>query len=93
MSGSEPQYSARGRRWKLVHCPVLERTELFDLLADPGEQKDVAAENPEVVAALLADLERWADEAPERAAEQDLDPETRSRLEALGYVDEDTTPR
>jgi arylsulfatase A-like enzyme len=40
--------------------------ELYDLAADPGETRDLAAERPEVVAALLAYGER------ERAARQDL---------------------
>lgn len=48
--------------------------ELYDLAADPGETRDLAAERPEVVAALLAHGER------EREARQDL----RRRLLAGG---------
>jgi arylsulfatase A-like enzyme len=36
--------------WKLVKIALLPgNTELFDLTADPGEKKDVAVQNPEVV--------------------------------------------
>ena len=31
----------------------------FDLKADPGEQKDVAAANPAVVQRLAADYDQW----------------------------------
>jgi hypothetical protein len=32
---------------------------LFDLVADPGEQNDLAATNPELVAPLREKLGRW----------------------------------
>lgn len=35
------------------------RTELFDLLADPKEEKDIAAAHPEVVQRMLAQLHAW----------------------------------
>jgi len=35
------------------------RTELYDLARDPGEQRDLAAEEPERVAELRARLEAW----------------------------------
>ena len=47
-----------GDRWKLVR-PGPRRVELYDLLADPAESKDVAAAHPEVVAALTAELDAW----------------------------------
>jgi arylsulfatase A-like enzyme len=53
--------AARDDRWKLVtHLkggrPV---AELYDLPADPGETKDVAAGHPDVVARLRAAYEAW----------------------------------
>ena len=36
--------------------------ELYDLLADPGEQKDLAAERPAVVKEMSAVYDRWWDE-------------------------------
>ena len=38
------------RQWKLV------KDELYDLLSDPGEQTDVAAQHPEIVARLQRQL-------------------------------------
>ncbi len=35
------------------------RTELFDLVADPKETKDIAAENPDVVKRMQTALETW----------------------------------
>lgn len=42
------------RRWRLVGG-----TELYDIQADPGQERDVAAEYPEVVARLRAAHEGW----------------------------------
>jgi arylsulfatase A-like enzyme len=48
-------------RWKLVKIALLPgKTELFDLTADPGETKDVAAQNPAVVRDLEARLIAYA---------------------------------
>jgi arylsulfatase A len=50
----------RQGRWKLI-APKQEgeRSELYDLDADPGETRDVAADNPSIVAALSALLQRY----------------------------------
>ncbi|NJM54948.1 MAG: sulfatase-like hydrolase/transferase [Verrucomicrobiae bacterium] len=39
------------------------RTELYDLQADPAERTDLAAQNPEVVAGLMKQLETWLKES------------------------------
>lgn len=41
-------------RWRLINGK-----ELYDFPADPGQKTDVAADHPEVVAALRAEYERW----------------------------------
>lgn len=41
-------------RWKLIAAP---QPELYDLLADPGESRDLAAERPELVRELSAELD------------------------------------
>jgi arylsulfatase A-like enzyme len=55
----------RDRRWKL-HLTFPEKgepaTELFDLLADPSERWDVAAEHPDLVARLRARMQAFAAE-------------------------------
>jgi len=52
----------RRGRWKLIESFDPEARELYDLEADLGETTDVAAEYPDVVAELAADLTRWRDE-------------------------------
>jgi arylsulfatase A-like enzyme len=51
------------RRWKLVQ-PVWSdqgkpRFQLYDLLADPGETRDLARSHPEILADLLARYDHW----------------------------------
>ncbi len=43
-------------RWRLVN-----RTELYDLKEDPGQEKDVAAHHPGIVADLQEEYEKWWD--------------------------------
>ena len=38
------------------------RFELYDLDSDPGEQRDIAAENPQIVNSLKSDYSAWFDE-------------------------------
>ncbi len=55
----------RDADWKLQSLDLPRKDLLFDLKADPTEQKDVAAANPAVVAALLAKLKAHdADQKP-----------------------------
>lgn len=66
---------------------------LYDLERDPKETRDLAAEQPAVVARLRARLdehlqrERLVLNAPE-GAPVPIDPDTRRALEAIGYVQE-----
>jgi hypothetical protein len=46
--------AARGQRWKLVNG-----AELYDLEADPGEKKNVAADHPDIVRSMRAGYEAW----------------------------------
>ncbi|CAN5658876.1 hypothetical protein BH09MYX1_BH09MYX1_61650 [soil metagenome] len=51
----------RDERFKLIYMPTREgpRYMLFDTVADPTEQTDVALDHPNVVQALQAELWRW----------------------------------
>ena len=49
-------------RWKLLMSTTGERRELYDLLADPAEQHNLADENPQVVRSLRAKLAAWYEE-------------------------------
>ncbi len=42
------------RRWRLIHG-----AELYDITADPAQERDVAAEHPDVVARLRGAHEEW----------------------------------
>jgi N-acetylgalactosamine-6-sulfatase len=55
---SLPMAVRRGK-WKLFADPGFGSLELYDLEADIGEEHNVAALNPQVVAALKPQLERW----------------------------------
>jgi choline-sulfatase len=78
--------SLRDGRYKLIQAP---RPELYDLAADPGETRDLAAGEPQRVSAMaraLRDLRaRLGGSSPAREPSA-VDPEVQERLEALGYV-------
>lgn len=81
-------------RWKLVAIdpprPGRPERELYDHRADPLNLEDVAAQHPEVVAALGAELDRWRDWAQRQRLPADdagtLDAGELERLRSLGYV-------
>jgi arylsulfatase A-like enzyme len=62
---------------------------LYDLAADPGEERDIAAHQPEVRDRLLELLARWKQgvgEPKRNGPARPDDDETLGRLRALGYV-------
>jgi arylsulfatase A-like enzyme len=93
----------RTERWKyrleketLVDGRPVER--LFDIVADPMETTDLAAEHPEVIASLRAEYAAFAEGLGRRGSlvaqgaaaagtPDAIDEETRDQLEALGYLD------
>jgi len=50
-------FAVRNEQWRLVG-----KDELYDINEDPGEQNNVAEENPEVVASMLREYSLWWDE-------------------------------
>lgn len=71
--------------WKYVHGP---RPELFDLAADPGELRNLAPENPAQAAGMKGRLQAFLERnsPPGGSRMSAVDAETRSRLQALGYL-------
>ncbi|VTS04208.1 arylsulfatase [Tuwongella immobilis] len=59
-TGRDVQASIRNARWQLV-IQNPKKIELFDLKNDPGEQRNVMLEHPEVAAELRAEFNRWWD--------------------------------
>ena len=78
----------RTDRWKLLYIPdpVGGKRLLFDILADPGEQKNLAAEHPEIVEKLFAELEKVDGSGLGGGADRPLTQSQIDRLRQLGYV-------
>ena len=87
--------AAQTLRWKIILAnPENPRgqpaEQLFDLVADPGEQNNLFGKGKKAEAELAKELDRLSTEAQKysRAAEQrSIDGATQERLKALGYVD------
>ena len=75
--------AVRSGRHKLIRAP---RPELYDVESDPGEMRNLAAAQPEIVARLSDTLDTVLDAAGEAQTRRAVDPETAERLRALGYV-------
>ncbi len=54
-----PGASILSGQWKLIHFYETGADELYDLASDPVENKNLAAQNPDRVAALRSQLETW----------------------------------
>jgi tetratricopeptide (TPR) repeat protein len=70
--------------WKYIRAP---EPELYDLAADPGETRNLAAVNSEKLRELASELDRLEDAAAGPGTSgQGLDAETQSILRSLGYL-------
>jgi arylsulfatase A len=87
--GSRPAGAVREGNWKLVEHYEDGRVELYDLSKDAAEERDVAADDPERVAALRAKLGAWrkAVGAQGNTANPAFDPALHKRL----YSDTDVS--
>lgn len=89
MSAQGVLRAATDGRYKLVYDMATGGLALFDLRADPGERRDVAAMEPASVAALRAPLFAWLQQVEGAIASQhslDTARETERQLRALGYL-------
>ncbi|NOU36284.1 MAG: sulfatase-like hydrolase/transferase [Kiritimatiellaceae bacterium] len=66
--------SIRDGAMKLVYEYATGRTELYDLIKDPYEIKNIAEQYPEITADLLKRLKAWGDALPRTPAPDCLDP-------------------
>jgi arylsulfatase A-like enzyme/Tfp pilus assembly protein PilF len=70
--------------WRAIDAP---RPELYDLRADPGEQRNLAAQRPDLLSEMRAELQRVETAAPQRKATAvQPDPEVAEALRSLGYL-------
>lgn len=71
-SQTKPHSALRSGPWKLIQFHENDRVELYNLLADPGEQRDLAAHEParavELQSRLRGELARVGARFPTRAA-------------------------
>ncbi len=72
-----------GERWKYIQTT---RPELYDLHNDPGEQRNVLSEHPDIAEMLRDRLEQRLSSETGVGDEAALDDETLARLQSLGYV-------
>jgi arylsulfatase A-like enzyme len=92
--GTGTTVAVRTERHKLVSSTARDSVQLFDLLDDPGETRDVSAASPQLVAELSQSLaassldpEAASEPEPTPAAPVTPDPAVMERLRALGYVE------
>jgi arylsulfatase A-like enzyme len=57
--GGKPGGAIRRGNWKLIEFYENGRCELYDVRANPGESKNLSAEQPVVVKELAAELDAW----------------------------------
>ena len=72
-----------GERWKYIQTT---RPELYDVRADPGEQRNMLWKHPDIAETLRDRLEQRLASEVGVGVEADLDDETLARLRSLGYV-------
>jgi len=88
--GWAPLASIVRGKWKLIDAPTLE---LYDLEADPGELVNLAAERPDAVESLLAELLELRAGMQDRSGQTiESSSELSSALEALGYAGAQPSP-
>jgi arylsulfatase A-like enzyme len=75
-------YGLRTERWKFILAP---RPELYDLVQDPGETRNVIQSEPRVAEELSSSLEKILATSRPRETPQ-ADEETLEQLRSLGYV-------
>ncbi|HOW67547.1 MAG TPA: sulfatase [Candidatus Paceibacterota bacterium] len=66
-SGHQASAALRSKDWKLIHYFASNRTELYHLGTDPGENTDLARQNSKQAAELYAKLQAWLREINARS--------------------------
>lgn len=80
--GSRPAGTVRQAQWKLIENYEDGSHELYDLSADPSEEHDLAANEPQRVEQLAAKLAAWRKEvgAQENVRNPDFDPDLHRKI-------------
>lgn len=79
--------SIRLGKWKAIEDRIENSWELYDIDRDPGETRNLAAENPAALQQLQEALACWADtlEFGEKTRVE-LSPDDKNELRSLGYI-------
>jgi len=85
--GTTTQYAVQDARHKLILSEPGRRSELYDLVADPGETRDLADASPADRDRLLAALDAWLADTPAAAPGEGIAPEKIEALRALGDIE------
>ncbi len=83
--GWSPLHAMESERFHFIEAP---KPELYDLASDPGETRNIAAEQPATSAVLREKLQSVLARHPftrEATATENLDPAAQDKLRALGY--------
>jgi arylsulfatase A-like enzyme len=80
------QYGLRSGRWKYIESREEGTFELYDLVADPREERNLLPSAPAEAAALPARLASVVRSAPPAAAASAVGEEDARKLRSLGYV-------
>src|ERR1700674_10120 len=83
--GWSPLHALESERFHLIEAP---KPELYDLETDPGEIRNIAAEQPATVAVLRGKLQALRTHNPftrQDAGAGNLSPDAQEKLRALGY--------
>jgi len=72
--------------WKAVSVPESGEKSLFNLVEDPGEQRDLAKQEPERLRAMLEEFEAISPPRTRTGPAAEIDTGVREQLEALGYA-------
>ncbi|MEK6775300.1 MAG: sulfatase-like hydrolase/transferase [bacterium] len=79
--------SLRSKEWKFINAP---KPELYRMTDDPSETRNLIKEEPATASAMKERLKqvfkRSIQNASKESPAKNIDPETRSRLESLGYI-------
>ena len=84
-----PRYALRDERFKLLYDTRTGEEQLFDIVADPGETRDIRSSDPLRAAYFRQALHQWILGLGRRGGEAEqatLTPEQRANLCALGYI-------
>jgi len=89
-SGS--QYAVRNDAWKLLFFPEENKTVLYNIVADPGETKDLSVTEVKTKEKLKKVLTQWKTECEEiqskfKSDKIEIDDTTKEELKSLGYIE------